>query len=70
MTQPTAPVCIVLGCPNLSALSSTAEDKFWRFTTFYCGTCYEKLLAGDDLVIEESRIILERVRPGFGERSL
>ena len=57
--DPAAPTCIVLKCENLSALSSTAEDTFWRFTTFYCANCYEKLLAGEDIEIDKTRVMLE-----------
>jgi hypothetical protein len=55
-----APDCIVIGCPNLSALSSVASDNYWTFTTYYCANCYEDLLNGKPLEIELSRIIAER----------
>lgn len=56
----TAPVCIVVGCEELSALSSTARCQFFTLTTYYCASCYQRLLDGEDLQIEAGRIIVER----------
>ena len=64
--QPTAPTCIVEGCEQLSALSAQAEDQFFRFTTFYCANCYEKLVNGEDVRIQMDRIVSERRQPGDG----
>ena len=61
MNEPTAPICIVIDCEELSALASSARDQFFSFTTYFCGVHYEQLLAGDDLLIDASRIIIERV---------
>ncbi len=46
--EASAPTCIVQGCEKLSALSSTAEDQFFSFTTFYCADHYEGLTEGGD----------------------
>ena len=59
--QPTAPSCIVEECDELSALTSTAKDQFFAFTTYYCAAHYEALTNGDDLPIDVSRVILDRV---------
>lgn len=56
----TAPNCIAEGCDQVSALSSVACDKFFTFTTFFCSDCYKKLLTGEDLVIDTSRLIVSR----------
>ena len=62
MNNPTAPTCIVLDCAELSALASIATDQFFSFTTYFCAAHYEQLLAGLDVAIDSSRVIIERVR--------
>ena len=61
LNEPTAPTCIVIACEELSALASVAMDQFFSFTTYFCGMHYEQLLAGGDVQIHASRIIIERV---------
>jgi len=61
MNEPTAPTCIAVDCEEVSALASIAKDQFFSFTTYFCGVHYEHLMAGGDLQIEASRIIIERV---------
>ena len=60
--EPTAPVCIVKDCNDLSALSSKATGQFFAFTTYYCASCYEKLYRGEDVQIDACRIIVERTK--------
>jgi hypothetical protein len=55
----TAPPCAIAGCKNISALSSTAVGRFWKFRTNYCAECYEKLLRGEALDIDTTLIIVE-----------
>jgi hypothetical protein len=54
--QPTAPVCIVIGCDELSSLLDVTDGMFWRFEAAYCTKCYMDLQAGIRHDIDLSRL--------------
>jgi hypothetical protein len=52
----TAPVCVVIGCERLSALTDTAVGKLYRFLSYYCAECYEQIADGKLLEIDFARL--------------
>jgi hypothetical protein len=66
---PTAPICFVVGCDKLSALTDVARGRFWVIEAHYCAECYTALANGEERKIDQTRLALRplgesRVRNG------
>ena len=58
----TAPLCLVVDCGNLSALTDIAFGRFWYFDGYYCSECYTALSNGEHREIDPSRLHVRPVR--------
>lgn len=58
----TAPLCLVVNCNNLSALTDVTRGRFWRIDGHYCSDCYMALSNGEYREIDPSRLQIRPVR--------
>jgi len=61
--DPTAPLCLVVGCGTLSALTDRATGRFFTFEGYYCSECYTALSNGEHREIDVSRLTVLECRP-------
>jgi hypothetical protein len=56
--ETTAPMCIVIGCERLSALTDVTRGQFWSYHAHYCSDCYTGLLRGERQDIDPARLVV------------